>query len=1064
MPINNAIEEPATYDLFVSYARADSKDVMRIVDTLRQAGLRLWLDTSDLEPFEGVTDSIRMAISESKACLIWYSNTYLTRPACQWELICAINAIHRANKQFLQRLLVVNPLPTFDHIHPLPLRDQQFDPAVIRKGNNLREFTKAVVQRVTTLKGKLGPVDTTKPSGRGPSGRANSPSFIGRMPELFAIHSHLWAEDYGIISGVYSGRSVQVVGLAGTGKSFLAEEYAMRFAGSYVGGVFSLSAGGFNDVTKSWDDVELERVRQTRWAQLALELGVDVKRDHDQDALDVEVRIALEQVPGNYLWIVDDLPGSIGTDTAQRWFAPSKNGRTLITTKSRKFAQLCPAIDLGGLPNNDALRLLTMLLPASDDGELQAAKAICQRLANHPMALAITGAAISNRGGARAYRSYAIDLERDAVTSLENSAALDIELPTGHEKSIIATLRRSIDSLSDDARDILTLLAFGAATMMPDIVVRQAIAQARGYPWRESRDRFETAVMSLTNTALVRRNNSSNPGIEAHSLVIEVYRALSKGRPVWQAMNHALGSVLTQQLALAPNALVRGRLDSLLPHARVFERFNNGSESLPLTVHLAEYMRKLGVVAETLNVYDRAIKEFSHGSHPRSLISKAFLGYVNVLLQAGLASKAEEWSKKSLGLHSYAFGEAHPRYLDAMVESMRCRSFLSDDETIEVDLRELITLWTAQTSDIKYRRRAADLALIYAGLLKRRQQEAFAFPVLFNALHQNGEFSVEGNPTRLELRFAFVSVLLELRWIRGNEEEPRPNAFGHAKAGFEEASSVWGLTHRHTADAVELLARCYEAEGNTHEAHCLRLGYLAKSEAELKVYPERFAVLSKRVQQGWPVQDSEREEVQRGIAILDELSANSVSMDAMDENSTRKAEEEFGADSWVTLLFSRANQLMGMANDAAKLSDFDVAVLLSDDALRHLLRTRGQDDEKTLSVTRSLSQYLLYNDDPWRARGVLNDLLEYYSERDGDCSEGVAHTAWHLLLTFDVEKERQIARTILRNYLAWILRTKPRGVDSIYTELRPRLKQKYTELYSPFERLRNALTAGQWNA
>src|SRR4051794_16449771 len=61
---------------------------------------------------------------------------------------------------------------------------------------------------------------------------------------MWRVHSALQAVRVGLITGARAVPVAQVRGLAGIGKSLLAEEYALRFGAAYRGGVFWLRAYG----------------------------------------------------------------------------------------------------------------------------------------------------------------------------------------------------------------------------------------------------------------------------------------------------------------------------------------------------------------------------------------------------------------------------------------------------------------------------------------------------------------------------------------------------------------------------------------------------------------------------------------------------------------------------------------------------------------------------------------------------------------------------------------------------------------------------------------------------
>jgi hypothetical protein len=96
-----------------------------IAETLRAAGLKVWIDEKELADFESITRGVQDNLARSKALLAFYSKTYPTRRACQWELTAAFIAAESEGDPRC-RVLVVNPEPHTDHIQPIEFRDTKF--------------------------------------------------------------------------------------------------------------------------------------------------------------------------------------------------------------------------------------------------------------------------------------------------------------------------------------------------------------------------------------------------------------------------------------------------------------------------------------------------------------------------------------------------------------------------------------------------------------------------------------------------------------------------------------------------------------------------------------------------------------------------------------------------------------------------------------------------------------------------------------------------------------------------------------------------------------------------
>ncbi len=237
------------YDLFVSYAHHDADWVHPLADALTDHGLRVWIDRHRLDDFASITRGIRHGLASAKALLACYSATYPTRPACQWELTYAFVAASRLGDP-RRRILVVTPQAGPGHLDPadldpVELRDALYvsmpvpaDPAA------LTAIARRVADRVAGLDGPLGAIGPLVPPRWLPTQGTSSIRFVGRQRDLWRVHSALHATDPTIaaVTGLAGPPVAQVRGLGGIGKTLLAEQYALRFAVAYPGGVFWLRA------------------------------------------------------------------------------------------------------------------------------------------------------------------------------------------------------------------------------------------------------------------------------------------------------------------------------------------------------------------------------------------------------------------------------------------------------------------------------------------------------------------------------------------------------------------------------------------------------------------------------------------------------------------------------------------------------------------------------------------------------------------------------------------------------------------------------------------------------
>ena len=86
-------------EVFVSWTRADGDDdPCRFAQSLRSAGLSVWLDEDRIAAFETIPDSVWEGLSGAKVLVVWYSATYTSRRACREELTLALLAAERVSE------------------------------------------------------------------------------------------------------------------------------------------------------------------------------------------------------------------------------------------------------------------------------------------------------------------------------------------------------------------------------------------------------------------------------------------------------------------------------------------------------------------------------------------------------------------------------------------------------------------------------------------------------------------------------------------------------------------------------------------------------------------------------------------------------------------------------------------------------------------------------------------------------------------------------------------------------------------------------------------------------
>jgi hypothetical protein len=100
--------------IFISYCRADSNFAQRLVRSLEEAGLDIWIDAQELKAGDSLLDQIHLAIGSASFFLILLSPHSVNSKWVQQELKFAFTRQLKSNERFVLPLLVANcEIPTF---------------------------------------------------------------------------------------------------------------------------------------------------------------------------------------------------------------------------------------------------------------------------------------------------------------------------------------------------------------------------------------------------------------------------------------------------------------------------------------------------------------------------------------------------------------------------------------------------------------------------------------------------------------------------------------------------------------------------------------------------------------------------------------------------------------------------------------------------------------------------------------------------------------------------------------------------------------------------------------
>src|SRR5438270_1431597 len=226
--------------------------------------------------------------------------------------------------------------------------------------------------------------------------------------------------------------------MGGNGKSLLAREYSIRFGPAYPGGIFWLNAYWHDDTKGPLGSEQREALRQDQLQAFATELQVPTEGLKPSET-ETHLWHAIEKRGEPCLWIVDDVPSGIRPSELQSaWVARRAGASTLMTTRSQEYGALGDVLDLAVLSPAEALGLLCSQRQPANSAEECAAEQIVELLGYHPLAVEVAGSYLAQ--GIENFESYRQALENPAEDAVEFGRVLKENLPTGHERSISATL------------------------------------------------------------------------------------------------------------------------------------------------------------------------------------------------------------------------------------------------------------------------------------------------------------------------------------------------------------------------------------------------------------------------------------------------------------------------------------------------------------------------------------------------------------------------------------------------------------------------------------------------
>ncbi|NTU42546.1 MAG: tetratricopeptide repeat protein [Nitrospirales bacterium] len=359
---------------------------------------------------------------------------------------------------------------------------------------------------------------------------------------------------------------------------------------------------------------------------------------------------------------MDDLPSDIDAEGLRKWLAPHPLGATLITTRGNKNDSLGIPVPIDALQPNEAYALMTSGRKPDDKDEEEAAGAIAVDLLGcHALAVDLARGAMEAYRGVKTFHEFAENLRNPARDALEYAKELTGELPNGHEKSIAATLLRSINLLNDEGKDFLLLASVLSSAPIPAKLGVSVFALADGIEEEEAKERAARGMNQAEKLSLAAPVMDSQGSRRVHTLISRTMRFLSQHEErrasLRQAAVQALNAVLPQVADIRSHL----ELEDWVGHGRELSSSGIDLETMELLGWVARYDDERGAYPSAKRLNSRQYESYKHllgEDHPDTLNSMNNLA--ETLRAQGDLAGARRLQEEGLHKRKSLLGEDHP--------------------------------------------------------------------------------------------------------------------------------------------------------------------------------------------------------------------------------------------------------------------------------------------------------------------------------------------------------------------------------------------------------------------
>jgi Flp pilus assembly protein TadD len=550
------------HSVFISFHAANADGAQALASMLRSYGLVVHCELPNTATASERCSSLLCA----KLCIFWLTPEHCRDAQLQHELIRAFAASYRHAPK--ERIVIVDDLGQ-DARLPATLA------ASCRRylAGELPEHVEPLATHVAQLHTPLGSPSTdelTRPEDLAP-----------RIEQLWEMHE--------AVSACKEQQAMHLVGDAGIGKTWLADEYARSFRDAYPGGVYRLDADWFANATVN----DRHSMRMLAWQDIATSLGIDITASTDVDAA---VRTQLSALHAPYLWIVDSLPADVTCEEMRTWVAPSELGRTVLISRECPDAALGPQLHLGPLDSDEARALLARHKPLATPQEESSCRVLIEQLGAHPLAVRLAAKRIARSTYDRMLLQLAAPT-REAAQIADGLASI---LPHPQLVGIAVSIHRTMTRLSGQGRQALRLASVLASAPVPHALLTTALAQLPRNATRHTAvSHSDFAIDEIVDFGLATRVAEGSlilvPLVREAVLVGEAKHDLSAAR-------NLLVAILAGELPLATEPSRENPYWHWIPHVLHLART---SESSPQLVELNAWLARFDSILGSLRSENR---------------------------------------------------------------------------------------------------------------------------------------------------------------------------------------------------------------------------------------------------------------------------------------------------------------------------------------------------------------------------------------------------------------------------------------------------------------------------